>query len=41
LAVKIDEDIRFLVEAKAIGVLLKDTHVKQAIDYGANREVSG
>src|SRR5579872_2150282 len=39
LAVKIGEDIRFLVEAKAIGVLLKDTHVKQAIDYGANHGI--
>jgi hypothetical protein len=36
LAVKIDEDIRFLVEVKAINTELKDIHVKQAIDYAAN-----
>lgn len=39
LAVKVGEDVRFLVEAKAIGVSLKDSHVKQAIDYGANHGV--
>jgi hypothetical protein len=37
LAVEVDEDIRFLVEVKAIGVPLKDNHVKQAVDYGANK----
>ncbi|WP_128971233.1 type I restriction enzyme HsdR N-terminal domain-containing protein [Bradyrhizobium tropiciagri] len=31
---------RFLIEAKAIGVELKDAHVKQAIDYAANEGVS-
>ncbi|MFN4310514.1 MAG: type I restriction enzyme HsdR N-terminal domain-containing protein [Ferrovibrio sp.] len=39
LAVKIDNDVRFLVEAKAIGIELKDAHVKQAIDYGANNGI--
>lgn len=39
LAAKVGNDIRFLVEAKAIGVALKDAHVKQAIDYGANHGV--
>ena len=39
LAVKVGEDVRFLVEAKAIGVDLKDQHVKQAIDYGANQGI--
>lgn len=39
LAVKVDDDVRFLVEAKAIGIELKDAHVKQAIDYGANNGV--
>lgn len=39
LAVKVGEDVRFLVEAKAIGVPLKDAHVKQAIDYGANHGI--
>ncbi len=36
LAIKIDGKIRFLIEAKAIGLELKDEHVKQIIDYGAN-----
>jgi predicted type IV restriction endonuclease len=39
LAVKVGPDIRFLVEVKAIGCELKDSHVKQAIDYGANQGV--
>lgn len=39
LAVKVGEDIRFLVEAKAIGVGLKEKHVKQAIDYAANHGI--
>jgi hypothetical protein len=39
LAVKVGNDIRFLVEVKAIGCELKDNHVKQAIDYGANQGV--
>lgn len=39
LAVKVDNQVRFLIEVKAIGVELKDAHVKQAIDYGANQGV--
>ena len=39
LAVKVGEDVRFLLEAKAINVDLKDNHVKQAIDYGANHGI--
>jgi len=39
LAVKVGSDVRFLIEAKAIGQQLKDTHVKQAIDYGANHGI--
>lgn len=39
LAVKVGNDIRFLIEAKAIGVSLKDNHIKQAIDYGANHGI--
>jgi len=36
LAIKIDNKVEFLIEAKAIGLELKDSHLKQAIDYGAN-----
>ncbi|MCP1830708.1 putative type IV restriction endonuclease [Bradyrhizobium sp. USDA 4532] len=38
--VTVDNKKRFLIEAKAIGVELKDAHVKQAIDYAANEGVS-
>jgi len=37
LAVKIDSKLAFLLEVKAIGIELKDSHVKQAIDYAANQ----
>ena len=37
LAVQIDGTPRFLVEVKAIGISLKDQHVKQAVDYAANK----
>lgn len=39
LAIKIGDEIEFLLEAKAIGITLKEQHVKQAIDYGANKGV--
>jgi hypothetical protein len=39
LAVKVGAELRFLVETKAIGGVLKDNHVKQAIDYGANNGI--
>lgn len=37
LALKIDGAIEFLIEAKAIGLDLKDAHTKQAVDYSANQ----
>jgi hypothetical protein len=37
LAVHTDGKMRFLIEAKAIGITLKDQHVKQAVDYAANQ----
>lgn len=36
LAVKVGEEIRFLVEVKAVGATLKESYVKQVIDYGSN-----
>lgn len=39
LAVKLDGKLSFLIEVKAIGIDLKDGHVKQAIDYAANQGV--
>jgi predicted type IV restriction endonuclease len=39
LATKIDGVLQTLIEVKAIGLDLKDHHVKQAIDYAANQGV--
>jgi len=39
LAVKVDNEVRFLIEVKSIGIELKETHVRQAIDYGANEGI--
>lgn len=39
LAIKIDGALQTLIEVKAIGLELKDQHVKQAIDYAANQGV--
>lgn len=36
LAIKINDEIKLLLEVKAIGMNLKDQHIKQAQDYGAN-----
>lgn len=37
LAVNLDNSLAFLIEVKAIGYELKDNHVRQAIDYAANK----
>ena len=37
LATKIDGQLSMLIEVKAIGLDLKDSHVKQAVDYAANQ----
>ncbi|MBP6390255.1 MAG: type I restriction enzyme HsdR N-terminal domain-containing protein [Flavobacteriales bacterium] len=39
LAIKLDGDLTTLIEVKAVGIDLKDSHVKQAIDYAANQGV--
>lgn len=39
LAVIVDNKTRFFIEVKAINTELKDSHVKQAIDYAANAGV--
>jgi hypothetical protein len=36
LALKIDGKLKLLIEVKAIGSDLKESHAKQAIDYAAN-----
>jgi predicted type IV restriction endonuclease len=39
LAIKVEDKVQFLIEVKAIGIELKDSHMKQACDYGANHGV--
>lgn len=39
LAIKIENKIQFLVEVKAAGIQLNDSHVNQAINYGANEGI--
>lgn len=39
LAVKVDGVLQTLIEVKAIGLELKESHVKQAVDYAANQGV--
>ncbi len=39
LAIKVEDKVQFLIEVKAIGIELKDIHMRQAIDYGANHGV--
>lgn len=39
LAVKIDGNVKYLIEAKAIGLELKESHVRQAVGYGAQHGI--
>jgi hypothetical protein len=39
LATRIDGKFQMLIEVKAIGLELKDAHIKQAVDYAANEGV--
>lgn len=39
LAIKLDAKLSTLIEVKAIGIELKEAHVKQAVDYAANQGV--
>ncbi|MBI3304412.1 MAG: type I restriction enzyme HsdR N-terminal domain-containing protein [Deltaproteobacteria bacterium] len=39
LAIKLDDQPKLLIEVKAIGLDLRDQHVKQAIDYAANKAI--
>jgi len=36
LAIKIEDQVKLLIEVKSAGLNLKDVHLKQAVDYGAN-----
>lgn len=39
LALKVDNKILLLLEAKSVGIELKEQHVKQAVDYAANKGI--
>ncbi len=39
LALVVDEKVQYLIEVKAIGIQLKDDHMRQALDYGANHGI--
>jgi len=39
IAIKTDDKVQFLIEAKAVGIDLKENHIRQAIDYAANHGV--
>ena len=39
LAIKLDTRLATLIEVKAIGIELKEAHIKQAVDYAANQGV--
>jgi predicted type IV restriction endonuclease len=39
LAIKLENKVEYLIEAKAIGLELKEGHLRQAIEYGANNGV--
>lgn len=39
LAIKLENTLALLIEVKAIGLELKDLHIKQAVDYAANQGI--
>lgn len=39
LALKINDKLSILIEAKAVGIDLKEQHVKQVVDYAANQGI--
>ncbi len=39
LATKLDGHVQCIIEVKAVGIELKESHIKQAVDYAANQGV--
>lgn len=39
LAIRIETKVQFLIEVKAVGLDLKENHLRQVVDYGANQGV--
>lgn len=39
LAIKVEDKVQYLVEVKAVGLTLKENHLRQAVNYGANQGI--
>jgi|SaaInl7_200m_RNA_FD_contig_21_2330766_length_933_multi_6_in_0_out_0_1 hypothetical protein len=39
LAIKVDDKVKYLIEVKAIGLGLKESHLRQAVGYGAQHGI--
>ncbi len=39
LAIKVEGNLEFLIEVKAIGMELKESHTRQAVNYAANQGI--
>lgn len=39
LAIKVEDKVEYLIEVKAIGLDLKDNHLRQAVNYAANQGI--
>ena len=39
LAVTVDGAVQYLIEVKAVGITLKENHLRQAVNYGANHGI--
>ncbi len=39
LAVKVEGKVQYLIEVKSVGLSLKDTHVRQVVDYGTRQGI--
>lgn len=39
LCLKLDNEVQVLIEAKAVGIELKSNHLKQVVDYAANKGI--
>ncbi len=39
LAVRVDDDVKYLIEVKSISLDLKESHLRQAVDYGAHEGI--
>ncbi len=39
LAIKLNDEVQYLIEVKSISIDLKENHLKQAVDYGAHEGI--